>query len=89
MLDGNECPLYCGKIEVGGGKKGLEVLESYLPACTLDCTKQNSSKPDLFPWQLLRPFKDESVGGRGGWAEDGVGTLEKKKDWFTERGYGS
>lgn len=86
MLKGNRCPLHRGKMEVGRGKKGLEVLESYLPECALDCTKQSSSKPDLFPWQLLRSFKDESVGGRGGWAEDRVGTMEKKRTGLRKGG---
>lgn len=70
VLDGNQCPFQCGKMEVGGGNKGQGVLEFSLPACKLDCTKQHFSKPDLFPWQLLRLFKDESVGGRGGWVKD-------------------
>lgn len=70
----------------GGGGGSESSNPAYLHAHWMDCAKQNSSKPDLFPWQPLRWLKDESVGGRGGWAENGVGTVE---DWFTERGGGA
>lgn len=36
----------------------------------------------LFPWQLLQPQREEVVGGRGRWEEDGVGTFDKDIYWI-------